>query len=328
MLKTRITEMLGIKYPIQCGTMQWLSKAELVAAVANSGGFACLAAATVPDKKKLADEIQKTKNLTQEPFGVNVSLFPSLRPQFISELIKVIIDEGVTIIETAGNNPERYRKQIVDSNLIHIHKCARLKDAVKMDKLGVDVVSIVGTESGGHPGMTGVTSMVIAPLVANQISAPLMVGGGICDGRSLVAALALGAEGGVMGTRFLCTKECNAHPDIKNKLLASNVTDTTLIMKSFNNPGRMLKNKLVTLVKEMESKKQSFDQIAPIVRGEVSRRGWIDGNVDDGLFPCGQVVGRIKYIPSVAELIDSIVMEAILVHDRLDEIIGRNAEHR
>ncbi len=316
-----MTELLGIEYPVQCGTMQWISRAELVAAVANAGGFACLAAATFPAKKELADEIKKTRDLTDKPFGVNVSLFPTLRPQDIELMIQVVIDEGVKIIETAGRNPEPYRQQITDAGLTHIHKCARLKDAVKMDKIGVDAIAVVGTESGGHPGMAGVTSMVLAPLAADAISAPLIAGGGICDGRSLMAALALGADGVVMGTRFLCTKECIAHPAIKKKLLEAGATDTMMIMETFNNPGRMLKNQWVEKIFEMEHEGRPFEELAPFVSGEISRKGWIEGKTDQGLFSCGQVIGRINKTPSVSELIIEIIADARTAYERVGSAI-------
>lgn len=321
--KTRLTELLGVDYPIQCGTMQWLSRAELVAAVANAGGFACLAAATFPEKGQLAKEIRKTQDLTDRPFGVNVSLFPSLRPQAIESMIKVIVDEGVGIIETAGRNPEPYRQQITDAGLIHIHKCARLKDATKMDRIGVDAIAVVGTESGGHPGMAGVSSMVLIPLVADAICAPLIAGGGICDGRSLAAAMALGADGAVMGTRFLLTKECIAHPEVKQRLMTAGVTDTVMILESFNNPGRMLKNSMVETVLELERQGRPFEEIAAVISGEISCRCWLEGKIDDGLFSCGQVIGRLNDIPSISELVERIVEDARAASSRLETITMR-----
>ncbi len=323
LLKTRLTELLGVDYPIQCGTMQWLSRAELVAAVANAGGFACLAAATFPAKGQLAGEIRKTRDLTDRPFGVNVSLFPSLHPQAIESMIQVVIDEGVGVIETAGRNPEPYRQQITDAGLIHIHKCARLKDATKMDRIGVDAIAVVGTESGGHPGMAGVSSMVQIPLAADSVSAPLIAGGGICDGRSLAAALALGADGVVMGTRFLLTRECIAHPKVKQRLMCAETTDTVMMLESLNNPGRMLKNRRVETVLDMERQGSLFEEIAPVISGEISCRGWLEGKVDDGLFSCGQVIGRISDILSVAELMEKIVEDVRAASGRLEAITGR-----
>lgn len=326
--QTRMTELLGIDYPIACGTMQWLSRAELVAAVANAGAFACLAAATLPEKDRLAGEIRKTRALTDRPFGVNVSLFPSLRPQDIESMIGVIVDEGVGIIETAGRNPEPYRGLIREAGLIHIHKCARLRDAIKSERIGVDAVAVVGTESGGHPGMAGVSSMVLIPMAADAVSIPLIAGGGICDGRSLAAALALGADGAVMGTRFLLTRECAAHPAVKQQLVSAGATDTVMILESLNNPGRMLKNRRAETVLEMERAARPFDEISPLINGESSRRAWLEGNVDDGLFACGQVVGRIRDIPSVAELVEAIIEEARQVFGRLYATASKEVRDR
>lgn len=322
MLTTRLTQLIGIAHPIQCGTMQWLSRAELVAAVANAGGLACLAAATFPSRQQLRAEIRKVYRLTDQPFGVNVSLFPSLRPQSIETMIQVIADEGVKIIETAGRNPEPYRKRIVSAGLTHIHKCARLRDAAKASQLGVDAVAVVGTECGGHPGMAGVTTLVLAPMAREVVSVPLIVGGGICDGRSLVAALALGADGVVMGTRFLCTRECAAHPEIKKRLVQAEATDTALVLTSLNNPGRMLCNEWARKVVAMEQTGTSLEEMAPLINGQVTCRGWLQGKVDEGLFACGQVVGRIKEVPSVADLMAAILEDAQQAKCRIDGLFA------
>lgn len=317
MLETRMTQLLGIKYPIQCGTMQWLSKAELVSAVANAGGFACLAAATFPEKERFLTEIRKTRDLTDKPFGVNVSLFPSLTHHPPERVIGTVIEAGIKIVETAGRNPEPYRKQIKDAGLIHIHKCARVRDAVKADKLGVDLISIVGTECGGHPGMECITSMVLIPKAAEAISAPLIAGGGIGDGRSMMAALALGAEGVIMGTRFINTRECPVNERIKQLIIQASEADTALVMMSLSNPSRVLRNPWAERVLEMEGCKASLEELAPMIKGELSRRGWEEGHVDMGLYPVGQVIGRIKDVPGVAELITRTVEEARQVMNTL-----------
>ncbi|MGD9123740.1 MAG: nitronate monooxygenase [Desulfarculaceae bacterium] len=216
MWRTRITELFQIDYPIQCGTMQWLSRAGLVAAVANAGGLACLAAASLAGPRELTQEIEKTRRLTSRPFGVNVSLFPSLSDRDIQGLIQVVIDSGVGIIETAGRNPEPYLNQIRDARLKHIHKCARMRDAIKAADLGVDVVSVVGMECGGHPGPDAVSSLVLIPKVVQAVEVPVIAGGGFCDAASLMAALSLGAEAVNMGTRFITTRECQGHQQVKN----------------------------------------------------------------------------------------------------------------
>jgi len=321
-LKTRMTELLGIEYPVQCGTMHWLSRAELVASVANAGGFACLPAATFPGREELLDEIKKTRDLTDKPFGVNVSLFPALMPKPPEELIDLVIESGVKILETAGRNPEPYRERILQGGLIHIHKCARVRDAAKAARLGVDAVSIVGTECGGHPSMEGVTTMVLLPKAADAVRVPLIAGGGICDGRSMLAALALGADGVIMGTRFIATKECPAHEEMKKRLLDASESDTTLVMMSLGNPARVLRNRWAEKILEMEGKGSSLGELAPFISGQVTKKGWFDGTTEEGIYPCGQAVGRIEDIPSVSELMKRIVEEAMEAKERLDRILS------
>jgi NAD(P)H-dependent flavin oxidoreductase YrpB (nitropropane dioxygenase family) len=322
MLKTRMTELLGIEYPVQCGTMHWLSRAELVASVANAGGFACLPAATFPGREELLDEIKKTRDLTDKPFGVNVSLFPALMPKPPEELIDLVIESGVKILETAGRNPEPYRERILQGGLIHIHKCARVRDAAKAARLGVDAVSIVGTECGGHPSMEGVTTMVLLPKAADAVRVPLIAGGGICDGRSMLAALALGADGVIMGTRFIATKECPAHEEMKKRLLDASESDTTLVMMSLGNPARVLRNRWAEKILEMEGKGSSLGELAPFISGQVTKKGWFDGTTEEGIYPCGQAVGRIEDIPSVSDLMKRIVEEAMEAKERLDRILS------
>jgi NAD(P)H-dependent flavin oxidoreductase YrpB (nitropropane dioxygenase family) len=318
MLKTRITELLGIAHPIQCGTMQWLSRAELVAAVVNAGGLACLSAATFDGPKALVEEIQKTRDLTDRPFGVNVSLFPALIARPPEEFIAAVVQSGVKILETAGRNPEPYRKTIEDAGLIHIHKCARLRDAVKVDRMGVDIVSVVGMECGGHPGMEGVCSLVLIALAAKALDAPLIAGGGFSDGRSLVAALALGAEAVNMGTRFIATRECPVHEAFKKRIVQAAATDTELVMTSLGNPARVLRNRWAEKVLEMEAQGATLDELAPLLDGRISKAGWVQGNLEEGLYPVGQVIGCIHDIPSVADLIQRIMEEAVEVQTRLE----------
>lgn len=320
MFKTRMTDILEIEYPIQCGTMMWLSTPELVAAVANGGGLACIAAAMYPTREELAAAIEKAKTLTDKPFGVNVSLFPALIPRPPEEMIQTIIDCGVKILETAGRSPEPLRVLITGAGLTHIHKCARVRDAVKADKLGVDIVSIVGTECGGHPSMEGVTSLVLVPKAAAQIKAPLIAGGGFGDGRSLVAALALGAEGINMGTRFMATVECPMHPVFKDRIVNAHEADTVLVMQSLNNPARVLKTPWSEKIIEMENACATLEELMPLISGQVSRTGWLDGNLDEGMYPAGQVIGRIDNVPSVADLIKTVMAEAETVKTRLAAI--------
>lgn len=310
MLKTRMTETFGIKHPIQCGTMMGLSNADLVSAAANAGALACIAAAMFPTNEELSDEIKKTMDMTDQPFGVNVSLFPSLIPRPVEEMIETIVKSGVKIIETAGRNPAPYRELIADGGLKHLHKCARVRDAAKVDKIGVDAVSIVGTECGGHPSMEGVTSLVLIPQTVDACDGPVIAGGGFSDGRSLIVALALGADGVNMGTRFMATKECPLNQKVKDTMLELSENATVLVMQSIGNPSRVMKSPWTEKILEMESEGATLEELVPYISGKTSQEGWQVGNMDQGMFPLGQVVGRIHDIPTVEETIQAIVHEA------------------
>jgi NADH:quinone reductase (non-electrogenic) len=323
MLQTKMTEILGIKYPIQCGTMQGISMAALVAPVANAGGFCCLPAAAFQSKESFMDEVKKTRDMTDKPFGVNVGLFPEMTTTFTAEQrIDWVIEAGVKILETAGRSPQPYRKQITDAGLIHIHKCARVRDAVKVDGLGVDIVSIVGTECGGHPSMEEVTTLVLIPSALDKIGKPLIAGGGFADGRGLMAALALGAAGVNMGTRFMATQECPIHPDFKKKLLETAETETVLVMKTLMNPSRVLKTPGSEKILELEAKGATLQELAPHISGRTAAGGWQEGSFDQGMYPGGQVVGRVHDIPTVAELMQRIVNEAMEAKKKLDGLFN------
>jgi NADH:quinone reductase (non-electrogenic) len=321
MLKTRMTELLGIEYPIQCGTMMALSKPELVSAVANAGGLACLAAAIYPTQETLTEAIEKTRSLTDKPFGVNLSLFPALVPRPVEEMLETIIKAGVKILETAGRSPQPYREMISQAGLIHIHKCARVRDAVKADGMGVDIISMVGTECGGHPSMEKVTSLILIPKTAARIKAPLIAGGGFGNGRTLLAALAMGAEGINMGSRFLATQECPLHPDAKAKILQAGEADTVLVMESLMNPSRVLKTAWSDKIIEMEKRSATLEELAPLISGSVSFKGWISGDLSEGIYPMGQVIGLIDDIPTVADLMKRTVNEAVEAKKRLDTLM-------
>jgi nitronate monooxygenase len=324
MFKTRMTEMLGIDYPIQCGTMMWLSKPEFVAAVANAGALACIAAAIYPTGEELIEAIEQTRSLTKKPFGVNISLFPALMPRPPEEILQTVIDAEVKILETAGRSPEPYREKIAEAGMVHIHKCARVRDAVKSEKLGVDIVSIVGTECGGHPSMEGVTSLILVPSAASRIRAPLIAGGGFADGHTLVAALAMGAEGINMGTRFLLTRECPYSQTVKDKLLEAPETSTILVMQSLGNPCRALRTSWTEKIVEMESQGAKLEELAPYIGGKAGVEGWQAGKVDEGILPVGQVIGGIYDIPTVEVLVRNIVQEAKETKARLDTLLNPN----
>jgi len=320
MFETRMTKLLGVKYPIQCGTMLGVTTAPLVAAVANAGGLCCLPAAFYPTKEALVDEIKRVQDQTDQPFGVNVGLFPSMRDLAPEDRIKWAAEAGVKILETAGRSPEPYRPLIQDKGLIHIHKCARVRDAVKVDKMGLDLVSIVGTECGGHPSMEGVTTMVLIPQALDAVKAPLIAGGGFCDGRTFVAGLAMGASGINMGTRFMATQECPIPQAVKDKMVETLETGTVLVQQSIRNPARVLHNTWADKVLELEARQASLEELFQFISGEVSARGWRAGNLEEGLLPMGQVVGRIHNVPSVAELMAAIIDEAVQAKKKLDAL--------
>jgi nitronate monooxygenase len=321
MLETKMTEMLGVKYPIQCGTMHGLTTSEVVAPVAEAGCLCCLPASYYESKEELLEEIAKVRGQTDQPFGVNVALFPELNPTFSPEArIDWIAESGVKILETAGRSPEPQRKQIADAGLIHIHKCARVRDAVKAEKVGVDIVSIVGTECGGHPSMEEVGFIVLIPAAIDAVSVPLIAGGGICDGRSVIASLALGAAGVNIGTRFMATKDFPIHGEFKDKLIEWDENRTLLVMKSLKNPSRVLHTSWSEKILEAENKGATLQELIPLISGSVSKLGWRDGTVEEGMYPAGQVIGRIHDVPTMSELVERIVAEAVETKGKIAQL--------
>jgi len=318
MFKTRITELFGIKYPIICGGMHLLSRAELVAAVSNAGGLGILASTTFETKEELREEIRKTKNLTDKPFGVNLNLFPMMRQRSIEEDIDLFIDEGVEIVESSGASPEAYVPRLKEADIKIIHKVPAVRFAQKAERVGVDAVTIVGFECAGHPGMDDVTSLILVPLTVDTVKIPVVAGGGFCDARSFVAALALGADGVVMGTRFVATHECIAHPKIKEWLVKAKETDTTLIDRSIGLPMRVIKNEPAEKALEMDKRGASLEELLTVISGALGRKAWLEGDIDAGVVSLGMVVGRIHEILSVKEVIDGIIEEAKDICKRLN----------
>jgi nitronate monooxygenase len=289
--------------------MMHVSNAEFVAANANAGIFTCLASAMFPREQELVDEIKKVKDLTDKPFGVNISLFPALLPRPVEQTLDTAAQQEVGVIETAGGSPEPYRERIRGTGFLHIHKCARERDAVKAEKLGADIVAVVGTECGGHPSMEDVTSLVLIPTVADRIRIPLVAGGGFCDGRSLVAALALGADAMLAGTRFLNSLECRIHAKMKERLIQAKETDTVVIQRSIGSARRVLKNAWAEKVLAMERKGATREELARLISGKRAGHAWLHGE-DDAVFACGQVVGRTKETLSIKDLVEKIMSEA------------------
>ncbi len=310
MFKTRITELFDIKYPILQGGMLWVSRAELVAAVSNAGGLGILSAFTFPTPEELATEIRKTKALTDKPFGVNVTLLPTLRPVDIDGYLNMVIDCGIKIVETAGRSPEPYMERFKAAGVKVIHKCTSVRFARTAQRIGCDAVSIDGFECAGHPGEEDVTSLVLIPLTVDTVEIPVIASGGFGDGRGLVAALALGAEAINMGTRFLATKEAPGHPKVKELLIAASERDTVLLLRSFHNTMRTLSNPTAEKVLELEKQGANIHQLELLISGSAGLKLLESGDVDNGLLSVGQIVGLVHDIPTVKELIDRIIKEA------------------
>ena len=319
-MKTRITELFGIKHPIIQGAMQWLSTAELVSAVSNAGGLGIISSLTFATIKELRQEIKKTKSMTDKPFAVNITLLPTLRPVNYEEYMNAAIEEGVDIIETAGRSPEPYMKLLKDAKVTVMHKCARVRDVKTAERLGVDAVTIIGFEAAGHPGMEDVASLVLIPVAVDSVKIPVIAGGGIGDARGFVAALALGAEGVLMGTRFVASKECAIHPKTKEWLLQLKETDTMMIQRSIKNAARVVRTDYTQKVLEMEEKGATLEELAPLISGNKQKAAYISGDVSDAVMTIGQVVGLMHEIPSVKEIIEGIISEANLIGQRLHGI--------
>lgn len=320
MFETRITKMLGIKYPIIQGGMQWLARAELAAAVSNAGGLGIVAAGTFPTKEELRDEIRKAKKLTDKPFGVNISLFPAIRPPDIDGYIDVLGEEGISVVETAGRNPEPYMAHFKQKNIKVIHKVTAVRFALKAQQAGCDAVIIDGCECAGHPGEDDVSSLILVPLTADALEVPVIAAGGFGDGRGLVAALALGAEGILMGTRFMLSQEAPMHPAVKEHLVKNvNETDTMFIMRSFKNTARVIKNQVAQKVAAMEAQGASIEEVIPLVAGRRGLELYERGDINAGIVACGMVAGLIKEVPTVQEIIDKMIADGVKVKAKLAE---------
>jgi len=324
MFKTRITELLGIEYPIVQGGMVHLSRAELVAAVSNAGGLGIITSADHATKEGLRDELRRTKSLTDKPFGVNINLSPAARPVDTEEYINVVIEEGVRIVETSGRSPEPYMKQFKQGNVIVIHKApGGVRFAETAELVGCDAVSIIGYECGGHPGPDDTGSLVLVPATVAAVKIPVIAGGGFADAGGFVSALALGADGVLMGTRFMATRECPAHPKYKEWLLNSRETDTLITQRSIRAPSRNLRNGPALKVQEMESRGATLEELLTVTSGQNSTRAYFDGELEAGLVECGQVVGLIHDIPTVKEVIDGIITGAReIIEKRLTGLVA------
>lgn len=317
-MKTRITELLGIRYPIIQGGMQWVGRAELAAAVSNAGGLGVLTGLTQPTPEALLEEIQRCRGMTDKPFGVNLTILPSADPPPYEAYLDVVIESGVRILETAGNNPKELIRKAKAAGVTIVHKCTSVRHALSAERNGVDAISIDGFECAGHPGEDDVGGLVLFAAAADKIKIPLVASGGIADGRGLAAALALGAEGVNMGTRFCATKEAPIHQSIKDALVAAGERDTNLIFRTLHNTGRVLKNAISDEVIALERRPGGceFKDVHPLVAGARGRAALESGNVDGGLVWASQVVGLINDVPSCQELIDRMVADAHAIFAR------------
>jgi len=320
-IKTRVNQILGSEYPLIVGTMLGWSNAELVAAAANAGAFASIASSMYSTSQALREEIRKARALTDKPFGVNINLFPALKPQNVTEYVDVALEEGIGVIETAGRSPEELVGRIKGGKAKLMHKCARLRDARKAESLGADLVEIVGFECGGHPSREGIGGLVLIPQVVDEVKIPVIAGGGLADARGFVAALALGAEGVLMGTRFLASRECQLNPKLKSKLVDAPSTESTLILGSIGDPMRVLRTALVSKIQEAEGKGATLEDLVSLISGEKSRKAMSEGDVDNSLLPCGQIVGLVHDIPTIKDIVDSIVSGAITIEKRLGRVM-------
>jgi nitronate monooxygenase len=317
--KTKITEMLDIEHPIISGGMQWLSRAELVAAVANAGGIGFITAESFGTPEDLRQEIRKTRDLTDKPFGVNLSMVPEFGlPERTLKFCDVVCEEGLKVVETAGRSPEPLMPKLKQSGVRVIHKLTSVRHALTAQRLGVDAVTMIGFGSGGHIGNDNVASFILLPKAVAALEIPVIAGGGICNARGFLAALAMGAEAVLMGTAFMMTKECPLHENIKDRLVETKETDTALLLTTISNPIRCIKNKLADECLMIEEQGASFEEIIKTVAGGKGQIAYDSGDPDAAPIACGQIAGLIDSIKSVKEVIEDIISETEMLLERLN----------
>ncbi|MCZ6604460.1 MAG: nitronate monooxygenase family protein [Alphaproteobacteria bacterium] len=327
-MRTRITEMFDIEHPIIQGGMHYVGFAELAAAVSNAGGLGIITGLTQATPSDLAKEIDKCRDMTDKPFGVNLTFLPTLSSTDYPGYISAVIDGGVGIVETAGRNPEQHLPRLKEAGIKIIHKCTSVRHALKAETIGCDAASVDGFECGGHPGEDDIPNMILLPRAAEELKIPFVASGGMADARSLVAALALGAEGMNMGTRFIATQEAPVHENVKRAIIAATETDTRLIMRPLRNTERVLNNAAVERLLEKEAllgKDIKIEDIIDEVAG-VYPKIMIDGDLDAGVWSCGMVAGLIHDLPTCKELIERIMSEAeTLIRSRLENMLAAPA---
>jgi NADH:quinone reductase (non-electrogenic) len=311
MFETQVTKMLGIKYPLVGGTMMSISNADFTAAIANAGGLGILASANYPSKEEFVEAIDRIQAQTGNPFAVNLNLFPALRKIDNKIYFEVMADKGVKIVETSGHSlPEDLLPRFKPAGMTWIHKCVGVRYARKAQKLGAEIVTVVGYENGGATGKLDLGTMVLVPSVVRAVDLPVIGGGGVSDGRGLVAVLALGAQAAIMGTRMLTTRECPIHMNLKEALVKASELDTMLIMRSIGATHRVWSNAAANKCAQIEAAKGSFNEVMNVVAGDKARQMYRDGDLEAGVISCGQAVGLCQDIPTVGELFERIMSEA------------------
>lgn len=329
-LKTRFTKLFGVEHPIVQGGMQGVGKAELVAAVANAGALGFITALTQPTPEALSREIARTREMTDRPFGVNLTILPAIKTPPYAEYRDVIISSGIRIVETAGNRPGEHVEHFKRNDILVLHKCTSVRHALSAERLGVDAISIDGFECAGHTGEDDIPGLVLIPVTADKVRVPIIASGGFGDGRGLAAALALGAEGINMGTRFCCTREAPIHENFKLRMVENDERQTRLIFRALHNTVRVLRNAVSDEVAAIESRGgATFDDLRHLVTGVRGLEAMSRGDADGGIWTAGQVQGLIHDIPTVKDLVDRIIAEAIgIIAGRLRGVIDDDSAHR
>ena len=322
MLQTKITELFGIKHPVIQGGMQWVGFAGLVSAVSNAGALGILTALSQPTPEDLVKEIEKTKEMTDQPFGVNLTILPTINPPPYEEYAQAIVGSGVKIVETAGRSPEPFMELFNEYDVKVIHKCTSVRHALKAQAVGVSAITIDGFECAGHPGEDDIPSLVLLPQAVEALDVPVAGCGGFSDGKSLVAALALGGEAIVMGTRFMATKEAGVHQNVKDKMTEADELSTNLMFRTMHNTARVFKNSVSSEVVEIESTgTATFEDVKDLVAGQRGRVVFEEGDLEHGIWSAGISVARVKDIPSCEEMVSRLVSDAKnIIDDRLQSV--------
>ena len=311
MLKTRITDLFGIEHPVIQGGMQWVGYAELVSAVSNAGALGILTALTQPTPEDLAKEIERTREMTDKPFGVNLTVLPTINPPPYEEYAQAIVGSGVKIVETAGRSPEPFMELFKEYDVKVIHKCTSVRHALKAQSVGVSAITIDGFECAGHPGEDYIPSLVLLPQAAEALDVPVAGCGGFSDAKSMVAALALGGEAIVMGTRFMATQEAGIHQNVKEKMTEADELSTNLMFRTMHNTARVFKNSVSDQVVEIESTgNATFEDVKDLVAGQRGRVVFEEGDLEHGIWSAGISVARVKDVPTCKEMVSRLVSEA------------------